>query len=89
MSAPAVSGSKRYPRLDEGKGLGAVSKGSYGRVYVAVDELTKETVAVKRQVLPSDEAARELGFYSALSHAPHPNVMGLRDHFVGELKEGG
>ena len=89
MSAPAVSGSKRYPRLGEGKGLGAISKGSYGRIYIAVDQLTKETVAVKRQQVPSDEAASELAFYSALSHAPHPNVMGLRDHFIGDIKEGG
>ena len=83
-----MSSSKRYPRLDEGKGLGAVSKGSYGRVYAAVDQLTKRTVAVKRQLLPSDEAARELAFYSALSHAPHPNVMCLHDHFTAEIKEG-
>ena len=88
MSGLAVPSSKRYPRLDEGKGLGAVSKGSYGRVYAAVDQVTKQTVAVKRQLLPSDDAARELAFYKALSHAPHPNVMCLHDHFNAGIQEG-
>ena len=88
MAGPAVSGSKRYPRLDEGHGLGAVSTGSYGRVYAAVDKLTMQTVAVKRQILPSDDAARELAFYKALSHAPHPNVMCLLDHFMTDVKKG-
>ena len=74
--------SKRYPRLDEGNGLGAVSRGSFGSVYAAVDTTTGQTVAVKRQRLPSDAASRELSWYLALSHASHANVMGLLDHFV-------
>ena len=32
--------SKRYPRLDEGKRLGAVSRGAFGSVYAAVDTAT-------------------------------------------------
>ena len=81
--------SKRYRRMDEGKGLGAISKGSFGRVYVAVDSLTQQTVAVKRQVLPSDAASKELAFYLALSQAPHPNVMRLLDHFIADEPRGG
>ena len=74
--------SKRYRRLDEGEGLGAVSRGSFGSVYAAVDTATGQTVAVKRQKLPRDAASRELSWYKALSHSPHANVMGMLDHFV-------
>ena len=74
----------RYQRLDENSGLGAVAKGSYGRVYVAVDTRTQATVAVKRQVLPSNSAMSELCWYKALSQSPHPNIMSLLDHFVAK-----
>ena len=85
MACMVAQGSKRYLRLDEGKGWGAVSEGSYGRVYAAVDKRSQRTVAVKRQLLPSDDAASELAFYSALSQARHPNVMSLLDHFTDEI----
>ena len=52
--------SQRYPRLDEGNGLGAGSRGSFGSVYAAVGTATGQTVAVKRQRLPPDAASREL-----------------------------
>ena len=48
--------------MDEGTGLGALAKGSFGRIYVAVDTQTGHTVAVKRQQVPSRTAARELSF---------------------------
>ena len=86
-SSQSVSLSKRYCRLDEGKGLGAISRGTLGKVYVAVDTLTEETVAVKRQVLPSDAASRELLFYSALSQYPHPSVMRMRSHFISDAND--
>ena len=73
---------QRYSRLDEGHGLGAVGKGSFGRVYAAVGAQSKMAVAVKRQQFPSDAAQRELSFYKALSHAKHRNVLELLDHFV-------
>lgn len=72
-----LSGAARYRRMDEGTGWGALASGSFGKVYIAVDNHTDATVAVKRQDLPSDAAARELAFYMALRHNTHPNIMSL------------
>ena len=81
-SHAGMPGAVRYQRLDEGRGLGALCSGSFGRIYVALDQVTNETVAVKRQPTPSDAAARELAFYKAISQCRHPHVMSLLDHFV-------
>ena len=48
----------RYRLMDEGTGLGALAKGSFGRIYVAVDTQTGHTVAVKRQQVPSRTGAK-------------------------------
>ena len=69
-------------RLDEGDGLGALARGSYGNIYIAMDKRTGSTVIVKRQKVPGNAAAGELAFYSALSQYSHPNVMPLLDHFI-------
>ena len=60
-------GVHRYRLLDEGTGLGAVAKGSFGRVYVAIDTRTGITVAVKRQQVPCRVAVTALAFYEVLS----------------------
>ena len=73
---------ERYRLLDEGSLLGAIGKGSFGKVYVAVDLRTSTSVAVKRQQLPSTNASRELCFYKALSQERHDHVMLLLDHFI-------
>ena len=77
-----LSGEDRYRRLDEGAGLGAVARGTFGKIYIAVDRSRDSTVMVKRQEMPSDVAARELAYYKALDSFPHPNVMPLLDHFT-------
>ena len=69
-------------RLDEGDGWGALARGSYGNIYIAMDKRTGSTVIVKRQKVPGHAAARELAFYKALSQYSHPNVMPLLDHFI-------
>ena len=48
---------KRYRRLDEGELLGALTSGTYDRVYAAWDTQTGSTVAVKRQEVPNAVAA--------------------------------
>ena len=82
-----LSGEARYRRMDEGTGWGALACGSFGKVYIAVENHTGATVAVKRQDLPSDAAARELAFYLALKHNTHPNIMSLLDHFNAVIKK--
>ena len=69
-------------RLDEAGGLGALARGSYGNIYIALDKRTGSIVIVKRQKVPGDAAARELAFFKALSQYLHPNVMPLLDHFI-------
>ena len=81
-AANAVAGEKRYRRLDEAGGLGALARGSYGNIYIALDKRTGSIVIVKRQKVPCDAAARELAFFKALSQYLHPNVMPLLDHFI-------
>ncbi len=76
------SGVARYRRLDEGRGLGALAAGSFGRIYVAVDQASGDVVAVKRQSIPSDAATQELAYYKAIGQYGHPHVMALLDHFV-------
>ena len=62
--------------------MGAVARGTFGNIYIAVDRSRGSTVVVKRQEMPSDVAARELAYYKALSQFPHPNVMPLLDYFT-------
>lgn len=76
-----VCGEKRYQRCDEGKG-GRIGSGSFGAVYIGVDKLTNDVVAVKRQQLPSTEATREIALYQLLRAWPHKNVLAMRDTFT-------
>ena len=81
-STQVPAGEKRYLRLDESGGLGALARGSFGNIYIALDKSTGSTVIAKRQQAPSDAASKELAFYKALTQYSHPNVMPLLDHFT-------
>ena len=81
-STQVLAGGKGCLRLDESGGLGALSRGSFGNVYIALDKSTGSAVIVKRQQAPSDVASTELAFYKALSQYSHPIVMPLLDHFI-------
>ena len=61
------------------KTLGA---GSYGKVLQAVDAITQEQVALKKQKLPSESAAQELLAYRGLASFPSLHVQTLHDFFV-------
>ena len=56
--------------------------GSYGKVLQAVDAITQEQVALKKQKLPSESAAQELLAYRGLASFPSLHVQTLHDFFV-------
>jgi hypothetical protein len=66
--------SSRYVRLDEGAG-GAMGHGTVGRVYIAIDKVTNQVVAVKRQSVPSEAASREFAARSMLCSVPSPDIL--------------
>ena len=76
-----MRGEARYQRYDEGRGLGAIASGAFGRVYVGCDLVLGTSCAIKRQSASSQAAATELAFYKSISQFAHPNVMALLDHF--------
>ena len=84
MEAPAAARmrlSERYLRLDEGQG-GAIASGSFGRVYLAMDQLTQQPVAVKRQPAGHRSCAREMAVYEVFRAFPHDNILLMLDRFV-------
>ena len=87
-----LAGRGRYLRVDEDKGgaaaAGPLGAGSYGRVILAIDRVTDEVVACKRQKLPSESCMRELTAHMFLRSNPHPNVLMMRDHFVFSVADG-
>ena len=74
-------GRKRYTRTS-GNASGFLAKGSYGSVYLAMDSLTHQLVAIKTQRLPSDSAERELVGHLFLLRHPHPNLISLLDYYM-------
>ena len=79
MTPPAlafVHGAARYAQLDP------TGRGAYGTVYLAVDRLTGNAVAIKRQRIPSDAAAREMSIYRLLRAFPHEHVQSMSDSYV-------
>ena len=59
-----------------------LSEGSYGEVVPAWDQKQMMLVALKRQDRKSDEAVRELMFFSAIPN--HPHVVSIIVAFVEE-----
>ena len=76
------SHAQRYKKL---KVLGG---GSYGEVWVAIDTVTNQKVAIKIQEAENSSSAKELMVYSLLSSYPHQNVAVLLDFFMAP-KQGG
>ena len=61
--------------------IGQLGSGTFGRVRTAIDRFSNRRVAVKVQRSRSEEAERELLFYSFLQLHPHGNVVGMLDYF--------
>ena len=86
MNAPwlvRAQGSRRYTQLDP------AGRGAYGTVYLALDRLTDNTVAIKRQSIPCDTASREMAIYSLLRAFPHQHVQSLSDSYVTKAAASG
>jgi len=69
--------------LNQYQKKGKLGEGTYGKVYLAQDRLTKEYVAMKKMILDTEEegipstAIREISLLKELSD--HPNIVKLKD----------
>jgi len=69
--------------LSQYKKVGKLGEGTYGKVYLAQDRVTKEYVALKKMILETEEegipstAIREISLLKELSD--HPNIVKLKD----------
>ena len=70
----------RY-KLISGNG-DTVGRGTYGRVYQAVDQLTGDVVAVKTQNKDTDSARREIATYELLRSYPHQNIARMLNRYM-------
>ena len=68
---------KRWIPIGENEEVGALARGTYGRVYRATGALTSELVAVKRSRVDVS-SVRELTVMKSLRSVPHPNVFAPR-----------
>ena len=68
--------------------LESIGEGTYGRVSMAIDQLTNRRVAVKKQDVKSQSCAREFAFLSALGAHPSDNVAVMLDHFAMKGSDG-
>ena len=52
--------------------------------HLAVDMLSQQLVAIKKQALPNEAAERELLMHCTLQRYPHANVLSMIDYFVAD-----
>jgi len=69
---------------------GKLGEGTYGKVYLAQDRVTKELVAMKKMILETEDegipstAIREISLLKELSD--HPNIVNLKDVLYSKSK---
>jgi serine/threonine protein kinase len=61
-----------------------MGRGTFGRVYIAIDKVTNRAVAVQRQSVPSEAASREFAAHSMLRGFPSPHILMtmMLDYFI-------
>ena len=74
--------SRDEPSWARGPTLGRIDGGSYGQVFMSMDTITGQAVAIKVQSLPSESAAREFACLSLLKSFPCAHIMVMIDHWV-------
>ena len=82
MSGDEVCALAAQPRSKRYALMQRVSGGQFGEIWLAIDRMTNARVAVKKQELSSEAAARELSSLSALGAFPHVNVVVMKDYYV-------
>ena len=82
----AVNPLDRYTRTGHGAS-GFLSKGSYGKVYLAIDTISQQLVLIKKQRLPDDAAERELLTHMTLLQHPHSNIITLLNYYVTQRSD--
>ena len=72
----------RRPRAERYLKLNHIAAGSYGSVSLALDLLTNQRVAIKKQAVESDACQREFAFFAALGAHPSEHVAQMLDYFT-------
>ena len=70
------------PRTHRYAILAKLGQGMYGKVYLALDNLTNRRVAIKKQTVGCELAAAEFATHAMLASFPCPHLMDMLDHFV-------
>ena len=88
LGAQALEGIAMRTRDSRYQLVGELGAGSFGQVSLAIDLMTNRRVAIKQQLVPSEEAARELSAYTIFSARPHRHVLTMLDYFVSTRAAG-
>ena len=70
LGAHVLEGIATRTRESRYQVVGELGAGSFGQVSLAIDLMTNRRVAIKQQLMPSEEAVRELSAYTTFLHVP-------------------
>ena len=74
----------RFGKLHEDDSSGRVGEGTFGTVFVGIDRVTGQIVAIKRQTFKRQDVQqqRELTICKLFEAAPHSNVVKCLGHWI-------